>query len=65
MCIKNNEMLSHTSGSHVKPTTASLTLIDTITITASQNIQVYMESQNMNLQESKRNPKLFRSEMNN
>ena len=40
---------SHTPGSHVKPTTASLTFIHTITITVSQIIQVYMEVQNMNL----------------
>ena len=40
---------SHTPGSHVKPTTASLTFIHTITITASQIIQVYLEVQNMNL----------------
>ena len=32
-------------GSHVQPTTASLTFIHTITITASQNIKVYMEVQ--------------------
>ena len=35
---------SHTPGNHVKPTTASLAFIRTITITASQNIQVYMDT---------------------
>ena len=41
-------VFSHTPGSHVKPTTASLTFIHTITITASQIIQ-YIAVQNMNL----------------
>ena len=53
---------SHIPGSHVEPTTVSLTFIHNITITASQNIQVYEEGQNM---ESKQNLKSFRSEMNN
>ena len=57
-----DRVLTHL-GSHVKPTTASLTFIHTTTITAAQNIQVYMEGQSMNL--AKQTLKVFRSEMNN
>ena len=49
---------SQIPGSHVKPTTVSLTFIHTITITASQNIQVYMEGQNMNLPRIKTKSKI-------
>ena len=56
-------MFSHTGpGSHVKPTTASLTFIHTIAITASQNIQVYMEGQNMNLLIIKRKSKIIQKQ---
>ena len=51
LCM-SEQSFSHTSGSHVKPTTASLTFIHTIKITASQ---IYTEVQEHELGKMKMN----------